>query len=277
MAAAVTGEAPALVGEPQPLAEAVLAALAGIAAPHVYDLGAPIDEAMPQWPGQQGRLSRAWVTEPSADLGGGVTFAVERIAAALHTSTHLDAVVHVQAAGLIHGGEAVATAAGDGLFARGGVEAVAPVVAPFVLLDVAQLDPLPDDAVVEPDDLERAAGAIEIEPGTAILVRTGKMHSFRSGDAHLAAQPGLGLAAARWLCERRPVLVGSDTAGTEPLPMSEPGPVHRLLLFEHGLPLVENLVLDQLAAAGRRRGVLVCLPLKLVGATASWVRPVAIA
>ena len=49
------------------------------------------------------------------------------------------------------------------------------------------------------------------------------------------------------------------------------------MLFERGIPLIENLVLDQLAAKERWRGVFICLPLKLVGATASWVRPVAIA
>ena len=73
--------------------------------------------------------------------------------------------------------------------------------------------------------------------------------------------------------------MGSDTAGTEPIPSrgSAVGPLHRLMLFERGIPLIENLVLDQLAAKERWRGVFICLPLKLVGATASWVRPVAIA
>jgi kynurenine formamidase len=55
------------------------------------------------------------------------------------------------------------------------------------------------------------------------------------------------------------------------------GPVHKVFLFDHGVHLIENLVLDELAAAERWNGVFICLPLKLVGATASWVRPVAIA
>jgi kynurenine formamidase len=74
-------------------------------------------------------------------------------------------------------------------------------------------------------------------------------------------------------------LLGSDTAGTERIPMDEEtyGAVHKLLLYEHDVHLVENLVLDGLAACDCRRGVFICLPLKFVGATASWVRPVAIA
>lgn len=120
---------------------------------------------------------------------------------------------------------------------------------------------------------------MSIEPGTAVLVRTGKIGSFWAGDAYLASQPGLTVAAGEWLCDRGIVALGSDTAGTELIPSrgSAVGPLHRLMLFERGIPLIENLVLDQLAAQERWRGVFICLPLKLVGATASWVRPVAIA
>ena len=165
-----------------------------------------------------------------------------------------------------------------------GIESIAPIIVPFVLLDVAAaagVDVIGDDVDVEPDDLEtaRRRQGVSIEPGTAVLVRTGKIGSFWAGDAYLASQPGLTVAAGEWLCDRGIVALGSDTAGTEPIPSrgSAVGPLHRLMLFERGIPLIENLVLDQLAAKERWRGVFICLPLKLVGATASWVRPVAIA
>ena len=266
---------------PVPLDRGALAVLREIADPLVFDLGAPIGEAMPQFSDAR-RFERSWVTPPSPVRSGEVTFAVESVEASLHTSTHIDAPVHVQYDGLIHGGEPVATAAAEGFFQRGGVETLALMVVPFVLLDVARaagVEALPDDAEIGSAELERALhDGLSIEPGTAVLVRSGKMRSFGTGDAHLAEQPGLTLDGAQWLLDRQVATIGSDTAGTEPMPARDSvGPVHKLVLFERGIPLVENLVLDELAAHGHTRGVFVCLPLKLVGATGSWVRPIAIA
>lgn len=275
----------ALHPAPARLGSEVVEVLAGLRDPHVFDLGATIEEAMPQWPDDGSRrLTRSWMVAPGGRRGTGeTTFAVEALAASLHTSTHIDAVVHVQFDGLVHGGEPVASAAADGRFERGGIETIEPIVAPYVLLDVARaagVEVVPDDADIDVGALEDALrlDGLSIVPGTVALVRTGKIRSFSTGDAYLEEQPGLTVAAAEWLCDRGVAVLGSDTAGTEPIPSRGPvGPVHRLMLFERGIPLVENLVLDQLAELGRRRGIFVCLPLKLVGATASWVRPVAIA
>jgi kynurenine formamidase len=43
---------------------------------------------------------------------------------------------------------------------------------------------------------------------------------------------------------------------------------------DRGVHLIENLFLDRAAAEGVREGLFVCLPIKITGATASWVRPV---
>jgi kynurenine formamidase len=45
---------------------------------------------------------------------------------------------------------------------------------------------------------------------------------------------------------------------------------------ERGVFLVEILRLDELAAAGVREFLFVCLPLKFRGGTGSWVRPIAV-
>ena len=51
---------------------------------------------------------------------------------------------------------------------------------------------------------------------------------------------------------------------------------HLILLARYGIYIVENLALDGLAASGHHRFQFVCTPLKLVGATGSPVRPLAI-
>jgi kynurenine formamidase len=49
-----------------------------------------------------------------------------------------------------------------------------------------------------------------------------------------------------------------------------------ILLVRNGIHIVENLRLAALAASGHSRFLFVCTPLKLVGATGSPVRPIAI-
>jgi kynurenine formamidase len=53
-------------------------------------------------------------------------------------------------------------------------------------------------------------------------------------------------------------------------------PGHVILLAQHGIYIIENLCLAELAAAEVWRFVFVCTPLKFVGATGSPVRPLAL-
>jgi kynurenine formamidase len=53
--------------------------------------------------------------------------------------------------------------------------------------------------------------------------------------------------------------------------------VHPILLVKHGIHILENINLEELAASRIFEFLFVCLPLKLVGATGSPVRPIAIA
>ena len=53
-------------------------------------------------------------------------------------------------------------------------------------------------------------------------------------------------------------------------------PVHRVLLVEHGIHIIENLDLERLAAERCYEFLFVCLPLPFTGATGSPVRPVAV-
>jgi kynurenine formamidase len=96
--------------------------------------------------------------------------------------------------------------------------------------------------------------------------------------AFLAGQPGVGLDAALWLYNRGMAVLGSDTTGTEPQPITDwEHTVHVAMLMEHGVHLIEWMNLETLAASTAWEFMFVCLPLKLRGASGSWVRPVAIA
>jgi len=89
----------------------------------------------------------------------------------------------------------------------------------------------------------------------------------------------IGVAAAQWLVEHDPMLLGADNQPVEVSPNPDPEislPIHQIMLVVNGIHLVERMRLDELAAAGVYEFAFVVQPLKLEGATGSTVAPVAI-
>ena len=86
--------------------------------------------------------------------------------------------------------------------------------------------------------------------GDAVLVHTGKMSQYAvDNEAFLAGQPGVGLDAALWLYDQGMAVLGSDTTGTEPQPVTDwEHTVHVAMLMERGVHLIEWMSLD--AAGG---------------------------
>jgi kynurenine formamidase len=72
-------------------------------------------------------------------------------------------------------------------------------------------------------------------------------------------------------------VLGTDTAATEPVPFIDPSSsTHRAMLVESGVHLIENLNLEQITHDGVTEGFFVALPLKITGATGSWIRPIVV-
>ena len=72
---------------------------------------------------------------------------------------------------------------------------------------------------------------------------------------------------------------GSDTLAYETIPPGEGHsrlPVHRILPVEHGIPIIEMLDLERLSTDRVYRFGFVLTPLRLIGATGSPVRPLAL-
>ena len=90
--------------------------------------------------------------------------------------------------------------------------------------------------------------------------------------------PGPTPDAARWLVEAGVITTGADTTAYEQV---KPGaghsvlPVHRILLVDAGIHIIEHLNLEDAAAQGLTEFVFVLAPLRIVGGTGSPVRPVA--
>jgi kynurenine formamidase len=202
-----------------------------------------------------------------------------------HVGTQFDGFAHQTIGdGLYncHDLDAVATRAG---FTKLGIEGVGTIMTRGVLIDVAALKGtpiLPDRYEITPADLQQALArqGVSLAPGDAVLIHTGWGSLWGKDNARfLASCPGIGLAAAEWLAGQNPLLVGSDNWPVEVAPNPDGRlslPVHQLLLVVHGIHLLENLKLDQLAAAQASEFALVLQPLKIQGGTGSTVAPAAI-
>ena len=252
----------------------------------VYDLAQPLAATTPTSPNHPG--FRMALTRRHGDMvrADGSSAASELIVTGGHVGTHVDALAHVSYRGLLYGGIAADEAQRGGRFARLGIDEMEPVVCRGVLLDVPAVhgsDVLPAAYPINADDLQAAADrGVELRCGDAALIRTGWARHFGNATAYLGHEsgvPGPTEQAARWLVERGVRVTGADTIAYEHIPAGAGHsllPVHRLLLVEHGIHIVEVMNLEQIAAAGVCEFLFILAPLKIVGATGSPVRPLAV-
>jgi len=166
-----------------------------------------------------------------------------------------------------------------------GVENVGVFFTRGLLLDVAgvrQADRLPVGYVITPDELQACLDAAElkIRPGDVVLIRTGHGKLWmQDNQTYGEGEPGLGLAAAKFLTDRKVALIGADTWAIEAVPHenSETAfPVHQWNLTRHGVYHLENLHLEHLAADKVYEFAFVFSPLRLRGATGSPGNPIAV-
>jgi kynurenine formamidase len=201
-----------------------------------------------------------------------------------HSGTHIDALAHQAENLTLHGGvhvdSGVQTSVG---FRVLGIDTMAPLVARGVLLDVAGPKRLPPDHSITPEELEKAAkkAGVEVQAGDVVLVRTGYGALWSKTDEYLKGA-GVSAAGSRWLIDKKVTAVGADNMAWDVIGPTDPElgvtlPGHVLLLVRAGIPIIENLNLEELASAKVHEFAFVCLPLKMRGATGSPVRPIAIA
>jgi len=133
---------------------------------------------------------------------------------------------------------------------------------------------------VTADDLENArlAQGVDIPGGAAVLVRTGYGdRAFYFTPEYHSKPPGVDASGARWLVERGVRLTGADTFMYEQPSHAWPAPlpVHRMLIVETGVYIVENMCLEDLARERVYEFRLVIAPLLMTGASGSPIRPLA--
>ena len=206
----------------------------------------------------------------------------------VQAATHWDALAHAGYEGLLYNGidNDVITEQGA---ARLSVDRFGPIVTRGILLDMARLqgvDHLDGSYAITGDDLDRAAEAagVQVEPGDAVLIRTGQMtylpHDRRR---YHNPSPGLSTKSIDWFHDHDVAAVATDTVVFEVWPPEDPAvvlPVHMIHLRDMGLVQGQIWYLDELAADCAGDGRWTCLlsatPLPLTGAVGGPVAPVAV-
>jgi kynurenine formamidase len=202
-----------------------------------------------------------------------------------HSGTHIDALCHQACDLKFFGGVAVDDVERADGYRELGAETIRPILARGVLLDVAGwkgVEILPERYAITADDLDGCARAsnVTINPGDVLLVRTGFARCWMDEATYLSAA-GVSKSGNVWAADRRVVAVGADNMAWDSMEERDPdtnmmlyGHVH--LLVTHGIHIIENLNLDELAASGHREFCFIGVPLKFRGATGSPIRPLAL-
>nr|WP_235870577.1 cyclase family protein [Rhodococcus xishaensis] len=253
----------------------------------VVELGHPHATGMPCSPNHPG--FRMTLIRRHGDMvrSDGGSASNEIIITGGHVGTHVDALSHVSHEGKLHGGIDAQEAQRGGRFAELGAESIPFLIRRGVLLDVARVhgvDVLDAGQPVTEGDLRDAADLAGVVPeqGDVALIRTGWARHFDTPERYLGQTdgvPGADVGAAKWLAATGIVAAGADTTAFEHIP---PGkghsvlPVHRVLLVDNGIHIIEHLNLEDASRRGLSDFTFVMAPLRIMGGTGSPVRPVAL-
>lgn len=260
----------------------------------IYDLEQPRTAAMPvheaHRPGYIYQLHRRHEDTYDPERFGPRSGASGMLVMMEHTGTHIDALSHQAADLCLYGGVKLTPKIENSRgFRVHGIETMAPIVARGVLLDVCATlahklgeDPLPAHYRITADDLEAAAhrAGVKVQPGDALLVRTGYGKIWDDAPRYLAAA-GVGRSGSEWAADHRVGYAACDNMTWDETEERDPKTggqlfAHLHLIARCGIPIIENLNLEELSRDGCSTFLFVCAPLKFVGATGSPVRPIAI-
>jgi kynurenine formamidase len=255
----------------------------------VYDLAHVLHADIPAFPG---RTFRQYLTtnyhhinrrRPDAGSAGwgrnNVNWIVEQVTATQQMGTHMDALNHLQDGDRTYNGYQLADIAEDHGTNKLGVDTLPQIVTRGVLVDVAARRGVPrlsPGDVIGVDDI----ADVDVQRGDAVFFHTGWGSLWGTdNDRYAEGEPGPGMAVAKWLVSHGVALTGCDTWSYGPVPAEDPAEpfvVPQTLNTRHGVVVVENLRLDEIATAGLTEFLLVISHAKLRGATGAWVAPLAI-
>lgn len=126
-----------------------------------------------------------------------------------------------------------------------------------------------------------------LREGDVVIIHTGWEDLFlqypKQNALYASGEAGLGMEAGTWLAQQKVVAIGMDNFAIEVIPSENPAmafPVHKMLLADNGIHIMENvrtdLIADEAARTGRSTFFFSMTVPKVVGLTGTFVAPEAI-
>ena len=200
-----------------------------------------------------------------------------------HTGTHIDALNHFGVEGKIYNNFTAEDNLGSRHWMKAGAEAIPPIIARGVLLDIAALkgvECLPPSYAITIEDCqdELKRTGMQLQDGDVAMVRTGRMGYWPDGSKVLGDPPCMSLEAARWITAQGISAIAADQECVEVGPSQHEDnwlPGHCHFLAEAGVPMIELVNLEELARDNVHEFCLMAAPIRLRGASGSPLRPLA--
>jgi kynurenine formamidase len=221
----------------------------------------------------------SFATVPGGELGTNkVTFMEDTYLSQSHVGTHIDGVGHIGVQDCYYNQTPMGKYITQNYLKRFGIENMKTFATRGVIIDAVKVfqaagklksNPacktpcLDAGAMITDTDLQAGLKMynVTLREGDAVFINTGWGDLFRQYPAQNATynkgEPGINVAAANWLVSQKVVAVGADTWAVEVWPGEEEGiviPVHKILITDNGIHIIENVRTDLIAAAAAQSG-----------------------
>ncbi len=220
-----------------------------------------------------------------ATMNSKVSYTGDAISMYTHMGTHIDALNHFGLNGKVWNGFSADEHLGDKGWKKTGAETIPAIIARGILIDIPgakNSSSLPPNYRINASDLQEALRKQKtiLQKGDVVLIRTGQARHYEDAHKFLDQYPGINLDAVKWLIEEQQVmLLGADNLSFEAFPPEREDnwvPVHTYLLAEKGVMFIEQIFLEELAKDDIYEFAFIASSLKLRGASAAPMRPLAL-
>lgn len=216
---------------------------------------------------------------PGAEYGKNkLTYMEDTYLSQSHVGTHIDGMGHIGIQNCYYNQTPIGKYVTQNYLKRLGIENMKSFATRGVIIDLVKvfqnagkLHPNPHckgpclDAgtVITQADLEAGLKLyhVTLREADAVFLNTGWGDLFQQFPAQNATynsgEPGINTAAAKWLASQKVILVGADTWAVEVIPGEDPNiafPVHKTLITDNGIHIIENARTDLIAAQAAKSG-----------------------
>ena len=221
----------------------------------------------------------SFATLPGAEFGNNkLSYMEDTYLSQSHVGTHIDGIGHIGVQDCYYNQTPMGKYVTQNYLKKFGIENIKTFATRGVIIDAVKVfqaagklksNPacrtpcLEGGTLITVPDLQAALKLynVTLREADAVFIHTGWQDLFLQWPAQNAAynknEPGIGQAAADWLASQKVILVGSDTWAVEVIPGEEEGiafPVHKTLLTDNGIHIIENVRTDLMAAEAAKTG-----------------------